>query len=619
MPPLFRAPTWTALALTAAVMIGAPACNIDQSFSDKPFNDAEPDIEVTPAQLVWTGVPFGGSEIQTFTVANNGDAGLTVTALRAERSGAFTVLGEVPISVPAGGSVNIDVAYSPTTDSDLGLAIVESTDPDRPVSQVELIGSSGSPRLVIEPVTHDFGTLNVLCRDTVWHRLSNVGTADLVISNLYETGEGYRLAEGLDLPATVPVGGSVEVAVEFAPLVPAEFGGTLWVESNDPAGIRSATQQGSGTDEGLCVEVTPGDDVPLDLSFVAEYRVADIAFLLDTTGSMSGLANAMASEFAGIAASVSGVIPDVTFGSATYEDYYYADFGSSGDKPFVLDQQQTSNLSLVQSALSAIDINSGADGPEGSMEALYQGATGAGYDQNCNGVYDGSTDVPPFQANVGDAYGGTAADVYDPAVEGTGSLGGFGFRPDVLPIFIIATDAPLRDPEAGYRSPGGCSQDAAGSDVVRAVNDLGGKVIGVAVGGGGIDQLRTLAASTDSYGDMDGDGREEEAAVVWGGSSADFQEVIVDAIDGLVSGGMFDRIWLEVEGTDWGLVASISPDEYLNVPSGEATDFEVQFNGAVASEGTDETYPIRFALMGQVGTKVLTLDRFTVYVLVPGS
>ena len=529
------------------------------------------------------------------------------------------MLTETPITVLGGSSVMVDVAYSPLTDNDVGQAIIESDDPSEPTAQVELIGTSGSPRLVIEPQTHDFGTLNVLCRDTVWHTLRNEGTADLNITNIYETGESFSLAEGLELPYVLPVGESVQVAVQYAPLVPATFSGTLWVESNDPAGIKSATQGGKGTDEGLCLEVTPGDDVPLDLTFVAEYRVADIAFLLDTTGSMSGLANAMASEFAGIASAVTAVIPDVTFGSATYEDYNYGSFGSSGDKPFVLDQQQTSDLSLVQSALSSIDINSGGDGPEGSMEALYQAASGAGYDQNCNAVYDSATDVPPFQANVGDAFSGTAADVYDDSVVGTGSLGGFGFRPDVLPIFIIATDNQLRDPDAGFPSPGGCSSDAGSRAVVDAVNDLGGKVIGVSVGGGGYDQLVTLAASTGSFGDMDGDGREEEAAVIWGGASADFQEIIVDAIDGLVSGGMFDRIWLEVEGTDWGLVVSISPEEYTNVPSGDATDFEVLFDGAVASEESDETYPIRFALMGQVGTKVLTLDRFTVYVLVPGA
>lgn len=608
-----------ALAVALALASFAGGCAIDQTFSDKPFNDAAPDMDVSPPRLVWDGVPYGSSEIQSITVSNNGDAALTVTGLRTERSGAFTMLTETPITVLGGESVQVDIAYSPLTDNDAGQAIVESDDPVEGIAQVELIGTSGSPRLVIEPLTHDFGTLNVLCRDTVWHTLRNEGTAELNITNIYETGEGFRLEEGLELPYVLPAGESVEVAVQYAPLVPAEFNGTLWVESNDPAGIKSATQRGSGTDEGLCLEVTPGEDVPLDLSFVAEYRVADIAFLLDTTGSMSGLANAMASEFAGIAAAITGVIPDVTFGSSTYEDYNYGSFGGTGDKPFVLDQQQTSNLTLVQSALSSIGINGGADGPEGTMEALYQGATGAGYDQNCNGVYDSSTDVPPFQANVGDAYGGTALDVYDETVEGTGSLGGFGFRPDVLPIFIVATDNQLRDPDAGFPSPGGCSLDAGGSDVVDAINDLGGKVIGVSVGGGGYDQLVTLAASTDSFGDMDGDGREEEAAVIWGGSSSDFQEIIVDAIDGLVSGGMFDRIWLEVEGTDWGLVVSISPEEYTNVPSGDETDFQVLFDGAVASEESDETYPIRFALMGQVGTKVLTLDRFTVYVLVPGA
>ncbi len=606
-----------------AIAVSAPACEIDQSFTDKPDGDEDLDLVVSPAQLAWYGVPFGSSEVQQITLQNTGTAALTVSTVRPEQSGAFTVIGEFPMTIAGGQTVAVDVAYSPLTDEDAGRAIIESNDPNDPIQQVELIGTSGSPRLEIDPTSYDFGTLNVLCRDTVWHTLRNVGTADLVVTQLYETGECFRVAEAPAVPFTIPPGGSEEVAVEYAPITAASFSGSLWVESNDPAGLKKGTQQGVGTDAGVCVEVVPGDEVPLELTFTAEYRVADIAFLLDTTCSMSGLANAMASEFSGIAGGVAGVIPDATFGVSTYDDYNYSDMGDSADRPFILHQQQTSDIGLVNAALGGVAIHSGADMPESTMEALYQAATGAGYDQNCNDVFDSGTDVLPFRATVGDAFGGTSAEVYDPDVVGTGELGGFGFRPDVLPIFIYATDADLRDPEAGYRTPDACSSPASGSDVIDAINALGGKAIGVAVGGStgatNYRQMVEIADGTASYGDMDGDGREEAAAVTWSGGSADFQEIIVEAIDGLVSGGIFDRIWLEVEGSDWGLVESISPEEYTNVPSGDETDFSIEFTGAIASEGTDETYPIRFVLKGQVGVKVLTLDRFTVYVLVPGN
>ena len=36
------------------------------------------------------------------------------------------------------------------------------------------------------------------------------------------------------------------------------------------------------------------------------------------------------------------------------------------------------------------------------MEALYQSLTGAGYDQNCDGVYDSTTDILPFLSSASD-------------------------------------------------------------------------------------------------------------------------------------------------------------------------------------------------------------------------
>ena len=44
------------------------------------------------------------------------------------------------------------------------------------------------------------------------------------------------------------------------------------------------------------------------------------------------------------------------------------------------------------------------------MEALYQALSGAGYDMNCDGVYDAETDVLPFIASAADPFGGTAGE-----------------------------------------------------------------------------------------------------------------------------------------------------------------------------------------------------------------
>ena len=117
--------------------------------------------------------------------------------------------------------------------------------------------------------------------------------------------------------------------------------------------------------------------------------MGDVAFLLDTTGSMSGTANAMASEFSAIVTALNALIPDAEYGFATYDDYAYAGYGysSSGDKPFILRQQITDNTAAVQAELSGVPIHFGGDGPESGMEALYQGANGAATIK-LNGIYD---------------------------------------------------------------------------------------------------------------------------------------------------------------------------------------------------------------------------------------
>ncbi len=605
------------------------SCGSDQSFAKSGIETARPDIQVSPAQVTFSGVAFGTNETKSFTVSNIGDAALNVSGIRLEQAGAFTVLADLPITLPPGGSMDVDVVYSPVTDNDSGYAYIDSNDPDHPNEVVELLGTSGSPRLVIDPTSHDFGLLPLYCRNSVTHALRNEGTATLEITGIYETGEGFSIVEQPALPTTLEPGEEVPVSVSFEALLAADFGGTLWVESNDPGGIRQATHLGGGDGDGVCIIVPPGGDEAVDVDFVAEYKMADIAFVLDTTGSMGGFANQVASSFADIAAEVSDRIPDVTFGLATYEDYNASygggnRMGDNGDLPFRLRQQQTDDMTLVNSALSSIRINSGADMPESTLEALFQAASGRGYDQECNHSMDSSEDVPPFISGPGDAFGGTVAGIYDSTVPGTGDVGGMGFRKDVLPIIIYATDADLRDPDSGYDVPGdgSCNPSPAGShSASAAINAIGAKTIGIMVNGGTgshpYSQMESIASATSSWGDFDGDGRDELAVLTF--SSGSLASKVADAIESIVEAAIFDEVTLRVEGDDYGLVESITPESYTNVPSGEEMPFHIEFAGVVAAEPSDRTYPINFVLEGRVGDVELTLDRLTVHVLVPGG
>lgn len=52
-----------------------------------------------------------------------------------------------------------------------------------------------------------------------------------------------------------------------------------------------------------------------------------------------------------------------------------------------MEQEVTTDADLLTAAIARIPNHEGGDGPEGDIEALYQAATGAGYDLDCDGVH----------------------------------------------------------------------------------------------------------------------------------------------------------------------------------------------------------------------------------------
>ncbi len=400
---------------------------------------------------------------------------------------------------------------------------------------------------------------------------------------------------------------------------------------SDGDGFSDGAEHEAGTDPldpesvitGIYVEVNERTEVEEEFEFDIRIQMGDIAFLVDTTCSMSSTAMAMASEFSSIVTSIALTIPDAEYGFGTYDDYAYSSYGysSSNDKPFYLRKQITSSTSQVQSAMSSFEIHYGGDGPESTMEGIMQAATGIGYDQDCDTVYDSDTDVRPFLANGSDPFGGLGGQNWSATPPGGGSIGGMGFRDFALPIIVYATDNYFRDPENGYGVPGGCPDDAGYSDVVRAMSDLGGFLIGVCTSSICEDQAESLSAATGSYADTDGDGRVDDMLVfTWTGSDEDFRATIVDAVEDLINSIQFERVELNIIGDEWGFVTSIDPEYYDNVDelgSGSTTlTFTLNFRGVVAATSEDQLYSMTLQV---IGDETILLDSLDIIVVVPGT
>jgi hypothetical protein len=396
---------------------------------------------------------------------------------------------------------------------------------------------------------------------------------------------------------------------------------------SDDDGFNDGAEVATGSDpadpesviEGIYVEVPERSDVTESFDFELSVSMGDVAFLIDTTGSMTSTIDAMKTEYAAIVAELSATIPDAEYGVATFDDYHLLPFGSGVDQPFILSQSVTHDVAAVQAALSAIPLHFGEDGPESSTEALVQTLTGRGYDQDCDGAFDALDDVLPYLSSGADPFGGTAGQHHDAATAGGGTRGGMGFREHALPVVVYATDNVMRDGAVGP-SPGGCPADGASTEISAAAADLGARLVGISVGmWGPTSQMNAIADSTGSLADLDGDGTADDRLVFeWSGSSAAFRTTVTGAIASLISDLRFDFVTLEIEGDDWGFVTDVEPPSQAVAGEidGEVLSFELTFRGTVASTEHDQLFRLTLNVLGD-GTTLL--DALDIFVLVPGT
>ena len=389
---------------------------------------------------------------------------------------------------------------------------------------------------------------------------------------------------------------------------------------SDGDGFTDLAEDVAGTDpldhgsliEGFYVELAAREEHTIAVPFTPEILQADVLFVLDATCSMGGVLSTMASNFSQVVTGIS--IPDVNFGVAEFEDYAYGDMGTSswGDKPFALKQQITSNLGNVQAQLSALSTKNGSDNPESSMEALYQAATGEGFDQDCNNSYNASTDVPPFISQSGDAFAGAVGGSNVPSTPGTGTLGGAGFRDGSVPILVYTTDNYMRDPGNGYLGPPSCSNPATSADVASAVNAIGGQLIGVGTNSTPIPQMNALAYDTDSLVDMDGDGSPEP--LVFEGTSSSTVTNVLAGIEAIAGGSEFD-LKLDVNQAPYSFVSNIDPAWHNNVVVGTEVTFDLTIVPAVAPEPSDQVFLFPMQVLTDGGAVLADWD--LVLVLTP--
>jgi hypothetical protein len=260
----------------------------------------------------------------------------------------------------------------------------------------------------------------------------------------------------------------------------------------------------NGTDISIWVYLPYLDDAPerRTPTFSSRLEVADVYFLIDTTGSMSGAIDNVATSLRSvIVPAMRAEIADVQMGVGHFNDVPWGDYGETNDLPFWNVQDITNDDTRVQNALDSLRSGpwgSGWDGPEGNVIALWCAATG-------NAFTDCSSTVPSASC-------------------ASGRTGYPCFRPDSQPIIIHVSDAPWHNDQLGG-NPYDCT-DMGYTHAMAALNAIGAKHIGVSVGGWDFEGLASMQQMSLDTGAVDSMG----APLVETSPSGDVSSTIVDMV-----------------------------------------------------------------------------------------
>ncbi len=263
-------------------LVFATGCSeINLVGGQNPENGPGPDILVDPPSLTYGTLSVGDEETQTFSVQNIGDATLHVGDIVVGSGIAFTVIGpETQFDLEPGESKEVTVAFSPMgADENFGQVLVVSDDPDSPQTPVDLLGYGAVPELKITPDDHVFGDTFIPCGASVELKLENIGSEDLVITEVDYTSGGMLTLDTTgapSLPLTLAPGEFETVSVSFAAATEGSDTGRLDVTSNDPRGVVSADQNGEGAYASSLTETFTEPGVP----------PVDVIMLIDQSCSM---------------------------------------------------------------------------------------------------------------------------------------------------------------------------------------------------------------------------------------------------------------------------------------------------------------------------------------------
>jgi photosystem II stability/assembly factor-like uncharacterized protein len=214
-------------------------------------------ITITPNSLDFGNVLINTSSIKNITIQNNGTGNLVISNISKSGIG-FNFSGVMtPITVAAGGSLNISVWFAPTAAGSYTGTITLTHNASGGSSTINLTGSSAAPSITVTPNPLAFGHVVLNIPTTRNITIQNSGDANLVISQATITGTGFTL-QNVTTPITIAASGSRTIEIWFLPTLNRIHLGNVTLTHNATGSPTTIQLSGIGDQD---ISVEEPDDV----------------------------------------------------------------------------------------------------------------------------------------------------------------------------------------------------------------------------------------------------------------------------------------------------------------------------------------------------------------------
>lgn len=218
-----------AIFLLLASLLGCQGLSAGKGSTQTPSTSG--DLGLSKSSITFGNVVLGKTATQTITATNSGTASLTVSSAKSSSPQFSVTAPAVPLTIAAGQSANLSVAFTPSAASASTATISFASDASDSSLSLSLTGTGiTAGQLSASPASISFVNIEVGNTETQSAAVTNTGGASVTISQATATGPGFSIT-GFT-PLTLPAGQSTTVNVVFAPQSAGAVSGNVALSSN---------------------------------------------------------------------------------------------------------------------------------------------------------------------------------------------------------------------------------------------------------------------------------------------------------------------------------------------------------------------------------------------------